>query len=74
MFEWGPTIAALIGLGLCWLGAELLVRRVKAQNAAMHDKVIIEVLRRAGTEEIGKLRQEAEIEWAMEQSRYEVKH
>jgi hypothetical protein len=52
---------------------KLLVRRAKAQNDAIHDNVI-EVLRRVGTEEIGKLRQEVEIEWAMEQSRYEVKH
>ena len=73
MGEWGITIAALIGLGLCWIGLELIVRRDKARLAAMHENVI-EVLRRAGTEEIGKLRHEAEIEWAMEQSQYEVKH
>ncbi len=73
MGEWGLTIAVLIGLGLCWVGVELLVRRDKARLAATHERVI-EVLRRAGTEEIDKLRHEAEIEWAMEQSQYEVKH
>lgn len=73
MGEWGPTIAALIGLGLCWIGIELLIRHDKARNAAIHANVI-EVLRRAGTEEIDKLRREVEIEWAVEQARYEVKH
>lgn len=73
MIEWGPTIAALIGLGLCGLAAEYISRRGKARLATMHERVV-EVLRRAGTEEIDKMKHDAEVEWAMEQSQYEVKH
>ena len=71
-----PTIVMLVGLALVWLGVEYIVRRDKALTRGTHQRVVnaIEAMRAAGTEEIDKLRHEAEIEWAMEQSQYEVKH
>ena len=69
-------IGILVGIGLCAYGWYALHKHQEKKREEALDNVVnlVETLRIAGTEEINKMYEEFEIEYALEQSKHEVKH
>lgn len=69
MNEW---LLAVLGIGICCLGLVCLIRRDKRRRAVETEKV--DELIESFSVAIDELKREVEVEWAVEQSKYEVKH
>ena len=63
----------VLGLGLCIFAWHALAKHHEKKRAEALDH-FVNVVRKIGTDEINKLHKELEVDWACEESKYEVKH